>query len=521
VGALRVRQGRYPSLPTATIDDYLPEAVLRRHSLADLPEQWVLAESRVGPDTWPEHTLGGWTLRRHPVLPVIGLRDADGAPVGWLLGYPVTEDGVLLCHGHEATLATGRSSEVGEWLDSLGGRWAVLLVASDEPFVRLDACGSLPAVYASGDRIVASTPHLVPYRPGLEDDIDLIRAMNTPLRHTFGGYPLGLTPRRGVRRLLPNHDLRLESFDAVRSWPLKDIEPGSDVDEQVHQISELTGRTIAALVATMPCSLPLTSGRDSRMLLATARDHAPELELFTSRLQRATGVPDWTSLVDARVAGKIARRHGLRHRVAPITRGRDEDLDEWVFRSAGMISAPRAWRGVTGLKILDPRRTRLLGAVGELGRARLWEPNDTPDTEIMPQRLLSIAHLPSTDQTLGEVSTWLENFPTSNAFTTLNVYFLEQGLGCMAAMLTHAEYAGPGFTVFPMNHAGIVRRMCSMPYDFQRSGQLPQAVIRESWPELLDVPFHRDSGVDKVFAAQRLTLGARARVRRWVHPRGR
>ena len=483
----------YPSTSHATIEDYLPERVLGRHSWHDLPEQWVLSRDSVGPGSWPEHSTGGWTLRRHPALPLIGLRDNGATAVGWLLGYPVTEDGVLTRHQGQLTVpAEGRPLR--EWLDSLGGRWAALLVGAAEPFVSLDACGTLPAVYSAGHQVVAATPHLIPYRPGLEDDVDLVRTVGAPLNHHHGGYPLGLTPRRGVRRLLPNHTLSLRSFDADRHWPRGDVQVRDDVAEQTRDIANLTSRTITALVRSMPCALPLTSGRDSRMLLALAREHAPELHLYTKRLAGPTGVPDWGSLVDARVARDLARRNALRHEVLPIVPATEHDLDEWVFRTAGMISAPRGWRGATTAKAADPVRSRLLGTIGELGRARLWQPDDTPETIITPERLLRSVQIPVTSQTTAEVAAWLERFPTTNAFTTLNLFYLEQTVGCWGAMLTYAEYTGPGFTLFPMNHAGVVRRMCELPWDFQRSGALQETVIRQTWPELMDVPFHRDTG---------------------------
>lgn len=505
----------YPSLSSATVEDYLPENVLQRHCLDDLPEQWVLSREAVGPGSWPEHSIGDWTLRRHPVLPVIDLRDSSGTNLGWLIGYPVTVDGVLQPHGRHITVPTDQAGTTGGWLDSLGGRWAAVLVGADQPVVRLDPGGSLPAVFAPGHHIVASTPHLVPYLAGLEDDHQLVRTMGAPLSRHHGGYPLGLTPRRGVRRLLPSHDLLLASFEAVRHWPRGDVPIQTDVDEQVRQISALTARTIAAFVHAMPCSLPLTSGRDSRMLLATAREHAPELMLFTVRLAGPTGVPDWGSLVDARVGHEVARRNGLAHRVVPMQPARDEDLDEWVFRTAGMISAPRGWRGATSFKTIDPRRTRLLGTIGELGRARLWQPDDTPDTVITPERLLAAARVPVTEQTRAEMSAWLDDLPTTNAFTTLNAFYLEQTVGCWGSMLPFGDYTGPGFTVFPMNHAGVVRRMLSLPHDFQRSGALQEAVIRQAWPELMGVPFHRDTGIRRAFAAQKAWHRARRIAQRW------
>ena len=95
-------------------------------------------------------------------------------------------------------------------------------------------------------------------------------------------YPLNLTPRKNVWRLLPNHFLDLRQWEAVRHWPKAEILPVGDTDQAVTQVVERVRLHMKALVAKKPVLLRLTAGQDSRVLLACARPLAQHMTFFTA-----------------------------------------------------------------------------------------------------------------------------------------------------------------------------------------------------------------------------------------------
>lgn len=494
-------------------DLYLPEAVRSRHRLDDLPEQFVCAERPLGPESWPEHRVGSWVLRRHPSLRVISLCD-EGGQIGWLLGYVITPSRGLLRDADTVQVGGDAPSGVQTFLDSLGGRWVGLLVAGPTPQIQPDPTGSLAVVFDAGRRIIASTPNLIPYGPGYEDNVDLVRTMGIPWIANNTRFPFTLTPRHGVSRLLPNHVLDLDTFRPRRTWPTDDLIADPDVAGSAQRVAELLRSTIGALVRDEPCSLPLTSGKDSRMILACAREWAPQLTVYTMDLE------DWASNMDARVARRVAARAGLTHQTVPHVPPTAHDLDEWLFRVSCASFARRSWRASTSYKGFDRRPVRLVGAVGELGRARFWNDDDTAATVITPERLLAWTHTgpgvhpaPVTEQTRSAVVEWLAGLPTTNAFTTLKLFYVEQQVSSWFGLLPYAEYAGPGFTIYPMNHQEIVRRLMALPEEVQRLGDFPRRVIAQEWPELLDLPFERDSGWQRLHVLPRWYGAARRRAR--------
>jgi hypothetical protein len=74
-------------------------------------------------------------------------------------------------------------------------------------------------------------------------------------------------------------------------------------------------------------------------------------------------------------------------------------------------------------------------------------------------------------------------------------------MGKWAGIWPYADYAGPGFVLFPMSHREIIRRMVSLPVDMRRSGGLQRAVIERQCPELLAWPFNQEYGYRRVHRA--------------------
>src|SRR4029077_6543503 len=82
------------------------------------------------------------------------------------------------------------------------------------------------------------------------------------------------------RCLLPNHSLDLHRWTIRRFWPRKARGRLPLKEAAEKGAKQLRALTLAAS-RRFPLSLPLTAGRDSRALLAAARDVAKEVHFFT------------------------------------------------------------------------------------------------------------------------------------------------------------------------------------------------------------------------------------------------
>jgi hypothetical protein len=465
--------------------------------------QFVLSADRSeSPPGWLADRIGAWYLGRHPRLPAIRLMDKADQPVGWVLGYPISEDGVLLADGETLRVpaqATASAIAFESFGYSFGGRFALVLLDGRYPRFYLDPFGSLSAVYCAHQRLVASTPNLIPYDDLSRDRVELGHAIGIP--HTQGKYPFTMTPRYGVERILPNHCLDLRDWRTIRHWPNETLAEKPTVDDSVAEIATIVKRQIEAVVAATPTYLPLTAGLDSRMLLACARGVAARVELFT----RAIG--DRRSLIDCDTARRIAKRFRLRHLLLPMEEATDEDREEWMFRIGYSTGECRGWRCATMYKRLPGGHALLIGNGGEVARAYFWREDDTEATVITPERLVQDCECPLEEEPRARARAWLDAVPTANALDILDLFMIEQDMGAWASVVQYAE-CDPGFSIFPLCHRRVIERMLALPGAYRRSGQLPRDVITREWPDLLAWP------VNEPIGATRLLLAANRAIRK-------
>jgi hypothetical protein len=463
--------------------------------------QFLLASS---PDRVPEgfthHRRAGWSLAVRD-LPVLDLLDRQGSQVGWVLGHPVL-DGVL--GGSAITLGTDVTTGV-DWsavdalYERLAGRFLLVLLPDDEPTVLLDAYGSLAAVFSAAEQVVASTPTLI----GGEWDTELLEVSGFPDRGTW--LPFGLTLRRGVQRLPANHALDLSTWRLQRCWSPTPPSAAPSAEGLATVVHQGLRDTIAAVAAVHPLTLSLTAGRDSRVLLACARDFLDRAALFTL-------VPPGAPSVDAHLAGRLASRFGLAHTVLPVVAPPAESLTGWLSVTGHAVGG-ELWRAHEALRRLDPGRVLLPGTAGEVGRGHTHRPGDPEDAPVTPDRLLERLRLPGHRAYLELAGSWLATLPDLPHETVLELAYIEQRLSC---------WAGPGhygnqrslFELAPFASRPLFRALLAAPLGYRRTEQLATDVCEIAWPELLDLPFNRFTGLRGtarrvVAKAQRVARGMR------------
>ncbi len=363
------------------------------------------------------------------------------------------------------------------WLDGSAGRFY------------LDACGSLAAVYCARQGLLASTPSLVPSDKHNGPRVELVQAIGFPFRQ--GSYPAGLTPRHGIDRLLPNHYLDLGKWQPVRHWPKDPLAASCSTEDAIAEISMIVKRQIRAVVTTTPTYLMLTAGKDSRMLLACARDLADRLEMVTANHD------DEIAEIDCHSARQIASRFGFKHRVLSMVAATQDDLEEWTYRTGCCVGEVRGWQGARMYKGLRNGHATLLGTVGELARGYWWGADDNETTVIAPERLVALCKCPPHAELIARARAWLDGVPTTNALDTLALFLLEQDCGCWAAAWAYAD-CDYGYDLFPLSHRRIIECMLALPVSYRRSGNLQRDIIAREWPELLAWPFNQESGLRRV-----------------------
>ena len=115
---------------------------------------------------------------------------------------------------------------------------------------------------------------------------------------------------------------------------------------------------------------------------------------------------------------------------------------------------------------------------------------------------------------LEEIERWRDEAAAPDGLSLLDLLFVENRLGCWAGIWPYAQYYGPGFTFFPMCHREVIDLMMFLPEAVRRGEGFNQMVIRQEWPELLDLPFNTPSrSVRAAHFPTRVAGGLRRRAR--------
>jgi hypothetical protein len=145
----------------------------------------------------------------------------------------------------------------------------------------------------------------------------------------------------------------------------------------------------------------------------------------------------------------------------------------------------------------NPSYARLYGVAGGLGRA-FWSRDYDLTATLTPERLLEYCRAPPTDETLESVKRWLDTVPFREAHRIMDLFMVEQRIGCWAGIWPYAFGDNPGFTLYPMCHRDVITAMLSLPTEYRRSGLLMRDIINHEWPELLEWPFSEPIGTLKI-----------------------
>jgi hypothetical protein len=448
------------------------------------------------PSVWCKKELGEWLLGFHASLPVIPIQGPQSRCLGWLLGHPIDEHGNILKHEAICDQFTEENLTVFEnWLYRLGGSFVAIIITRQVSRIYLDANGMFPIVYHSESETVASTPTLIGV---VEFDTDLIKMVGIPDRD--GWYPFGLTSKRGVERLIPNHYLDLVTWDSYRHWPPESIIINQDIMSTIREITRVIKRTIEAVTKEYSTYMSLTAGGDTRVMLACARDQLDDINFYTNK------IPGEVGDLDSEVASQIAQRFNLKHKVLQAKQVTKQQQKDWLYRT-GYCAAG----GVLTYSIMDyqlnPQCPLLIGKPGQVGEAAYYRKfGATPDTKLSGEAIARFLHMPKMQEIISRANAWLLELSDCDVLTVFDLLHLEQRHGCWGAPQRYGNNWNV-FLLYPLSHRKIFELALSLPDSYRRKAQLRSDLISLQWPELLKIPINNYTGLKGYKKTIRKTIG--------------
>lgn len=448
-----------------------------------LKGQYILtAEGQTAPEGWSIHEHDKWKLFTSG-LPLTNVFNEKDTWLGWCLGYPIV-DGRLLPEKITLAQPTRNAADAVEdfyWRTT--GRWALVLF--NEKKLYLDPYGSLATVYSTAEKTVASTPTLI----GSEEDWDKEFMDETDFPEKLRWLPSGLTFKKNISRLLPNHCLDLATWKNTRHWPTPqtDLSINTDIPSAVKKIVANANGTLEALAKENPLCFTLTGGRDSRMLFAVSRKQVQASPVFTYTWGKEN--------LDTFIARSLSEKLRLNHKFITIDAASESEMEQWLKVTGYTVSGDILKIHKTFQK-LDPSRVLLPGTAAEIHKGNYWRAKDDKKEKISAREVLVRCKMPDPDNArmLEATEAWLRELDFLDIFQVLDLLHIEQRLGCWAASQPYGNPVSK-FELSVFNSRPIFQTMMRLPRDYRRKKQLVVDVCKSEWPGLLLLPFNEYTGV--------------------------
>ena len=450
--------------------------------------------------SWQKKRLDSWTIEHCPALQSSEIVDGSGKLVAMVLGIAVSPEG--RCIEAQEALSDTDAQNIEAWIEQLSGRFVVLALVDGTTRLYCDPSGNLSVVYNAEEQVVASSVTLAiegDIHPPADIEIEAIAARQQRLL-------FGETVDRRVTRATPNHYLNLAEFQETRHWPREDTEFAS-LDETRNntcdEIAERITRNVSALVTRYSCALPITAGRDSRIILAAAHPVLDKVRHFY-----CYGL-NWATEIDAQLGAQLAAhlavpfqsflRKSPRVQAAVKKGFVAEEHDRMRLRTGWCYAMRRDW--IDFIEMSPRVDVVLRGTTAEMTRANKWNGADIgqPCTAKVGLNKLIKAIRPSDQPTelierrehqlLTCYETWMTGLPVAARDRLYDLAHIEIWIPSVPVLEFSASV--DDFIVNPFNDRRLMHLTSTVAPRARRRSALVDGLIRRLCPSLLDFPFHR------------------------------
>lgn len=460
-----------------------------------------MAQFMLGPSAvdalrvWPQVQVAGtFTLAHHPSL--VCTQAAVGRRELTLVGHML--DPCAPAASNEEILRQllsrfeNRTSLL-KATNGLGGRWLLIAADGSERFLFHDALGLRQMFYTDPHRVGAvwtmSQPGMGADLLGLSLDPAASAFMESYAfrAHSEYRWPGEAAPFKGLKHLLPNHWLDLDTGATYRYWPAGDISEIS-LDTALDRLACLLPGMVEAAAIRFDLALGLTAGIDSRLALAAARSVKDRISYMSVRQQQmANDHPDVT--IPARLLGQF----GLTHEIVSAQVSMTPQFSQIFKQSVYLAHDQYGPDAEAILKHFRRRKAVLTGSGAEVGRCSFRKELPWSDWRtITPAHLARLQCMNGETYALRYFEDWLRDAQPRHNVKLLDLFEWEQGHGNWLAM-TQLEFNiawRENLTLY--NCREILTIMLSVNEKYRRSSEnkLFINLINRLWPELLNEPIN-------------------------------
>lgn len=376
-----------------------------------------------------------------------------------------------------------------EKFSKYSGRYVLLYIKNDRVIVLHDATATRKVYYCriNNSFWFGSTPYLLAKILDLDttSDSSKLSFYRSKDFTWLNNSNIGDTTRYDeIRQLIPNHYFDLDKNEPVRYWPDKEIiqKPYKQVAEKC---SYMIKGYIQAIASRYDIMIPVTSGKDSRILVAGSRELADEVYYYVNKEASLSRYHP-----DIHVPYRLFRKLKIKFHMHDIYGEIDKEFRKIFLENnpyASEVYLPHIYHYYRYFQ----DKVNLPGNI-----ASSWISEFKIDvlnqTEVTPEFLSRIYEIDLYEYALDYYSDWINSSQSlcyQYNVKPVNLFYWEERLANWGSQTQQEkDIAQEDFN--PFNSRLLVAEFFSVDYKYMKRPGLIfyKEIIRSLWPELMTVP---------------------------------
>jgi hypothetical protein len=461
-------------------------------------------------DDWNRLQVGQYCLHVHPDLQLTVVKDSTKTLT--LLGYLFDPDRYQSSNQEILQNILDVTEDFGSFILALKayvGRYAVFYQDRVSLTLVQDALALREVYYClrENEIVCGSQPNLLVNfsQPKIKEssDPEVLDFVQNHLPHIRRGrlWVGDGTPFDEIKHLLPNHYLDLQRMESLRYWPNSQLQK-IELDEAVPKCASFLQGALKAAALRYPLMLAVTSGEDSRSLLAASKEISDSVYFFINKHNNLT-----EQNPDIKVPKELFGRIGIPFNVHNYSREVPEEFKQ-IFLKNTFYAEERLLPVIYNVYHKQHNEKLNVLGVGEVGRTKFF---DAPKN-MSPYYLAYMLRYRKSAYAVSQCALWLNETKSIARQFQLNImtlFWWEVLIGNWGAVgNSESDIAIEEFDPFASHYLYEIFLSVDAKYRTFKNNILFRELIKFMWPQLLDMPFNPPSGIKDRFFMTLNQLGS-------------
>jgi hypothetical protein len=376
-----------------------------------------------------------------------------------------------------------------ERISFYSGRFVIVHVWNDRICLLHDAMAARKIYYANhqNELWIASQPHLLARLLNIQHTRDASKILfyqsevfNTLLHNASIG---NTTCYDEIFQLLPNHSLDIRSFQVSRYWPSKTVQ-FLPTEQVVKKCSEMIRGYMESIVNRYKVMLPVTAGKDSRMLLAGSFNCREKIFFY---LNKEAGIDNRNP--DLNMPTRLFKRLDLPFNLLNPYPEIDPDFKA-IYFSNNPYGSKKFLPHIYNYYKNFSDRVNLPGNIASAG----YELYTHKKMKISAESLAHLNNVGNYGYAKAYYEKWLRESRevcAAHNMTLLHLFYWEERMGNWGTQVQmDKDIAQEDFNLF--NSRQLIELFLSVPRNYleRPDFRLQREIINHMWPEVLLVPIN-------------------------------